>query len=72
LSKSYSPLKQFVNLKLEFEHDLIKAENLSTKCLALTAGSALSHIKLCRNVKQKISEEENPTISSIVSTVQEQ
>ncbi len=57
---------------VEFEHDLIKLERLSSRCLALTAGSALRHIELCRSVKRKISEEENPTISSIVSTIQDQ
>lgn len=54
---------------VEFEHDLIKLEELSNKCLALTAGSALRHIELCRSVKRKISEEESPNIASIVSTV---
>lgn len=57
---------------VEFEHDLIKMERLSNRCLALTAGSALRHIELCRAVRRKISEEENPAIASIVQTVQEQ
>lgn len=57
---------------VEFEHDLIKLEELSNKCLALTAGSALRHIELCRSVKRKISEEESPNIASIVKTVRDE
>jgi len=57
---------------VEFEHDFIKVEELSSRCIALTAGSALRHTELCRKVKRCVAEEENPQISAIISTVQDQ
>jgi len=40
---------------VEFEHGIPKLEVISPSCIVLTAGDALAHADLCRNVRERIS-----------------
>lgn len=60
------------DLTVAFEHDIPKITKLSENCVALTAGPALVHTDLFRNVKKKIHAGATPPISEILDHVKEE
>jgi len=54
---------------VEFEHGLPKVEVISPSCIVLTAGDALAHADLCRNVRSKIGGLSRPSTSKITEEV---
>ena len=60
------------DLTVAFEHDEPKITKLAGNCLALTAGPALVHTDLFRNVKREIHAGATPPISEILNKVKEE
>lgn len=56
---------------IEFEQEKTKLEELSSTCIALTAGDALDHIDLFREVKSEIKSLIKPEISLIVEKIKD-
>lgn len=56
---------------IEFEHGMSKLEIICPSCIVLTAGDALAHADLCRNVRTRISGLSRPKISAITEVVRE-
>ena len=54
------------DLSLAFEHESRKMDELSTNCIALTAGSALIHEPIFRNVCAELEGKTKPKISEVV------
>jgi len=54
---------------VEFEHGMPKLEVISPSCIVLTAGDALAHADLCRNVRSRISGLSRPRIATITEEV---
>lgn len=53
----------------EFEQDTTKIEKLCGNCAAVTAGSALAHTEICRNVVNEFSDQPAPLIESVAERV---
>ena len=60
------------DLTVAFEHDVPKIVKLATNCVALTAGPALVHTDLFRNVKSALHTGASPPISEILDKVKEE
>lgn len=60
------------DLTVAFEHDVPKIQKLTENCVALTAGSALVHTDLFRNVRASIHAGATPPISEIVDKVKKE
>jgi hypothetical protein len=60
------------DLTIAFEHDVSKITQLTANCLALTAGAALIHTDLFRNVMRNIHAGATPPISEIVEKVKDE
>jgi len=56
---------------IEFEQDTCKILELSTQCVALTAGSALAHVDLLREAVPDIRARATPSISEITDVVKQ-
>ena len=56
---------------IEFEHDTPKIEQLSDTCVALTAGSALAHTELFRQVKSDLAIISKPLVSLITNNIKD-
>lgn len=56
---------------IEFEHDTPKIEELSDTCVALTAGSALAHTELFREVKSDLATISKPLVSRITKSIKD-
>ena len=54
---------------IEFEHGIPKLEVISSSCIVLTAGDALAHADLCRNVNGRISELSRPRTTVITEEI---
>lgn len=57
------------DLSLSFEHEEPKCDKLTDNCVALTAGSALIHASIFRNVRITFKDKTRPLISEIVDEV---
>ena len=60
------------DLSLAFEHETPKIEGLTSNCVALTAGSALIHEPIFREVKKRFREQPKPSITRIVDSLVEE
>lgn len=54
---------------VEFEHGIPKLEIICPSCVVLTAGDALAHADLCRNVREAISSISRPRTAQITEQV---
>ena len=54
---------------VEFEHGMPKLEVICPSCIVLTAGDALAHADLCRNVRDRISGLSHPRTNMITEEV---
>jgi 20S proteasome alpha/beta subunit len=54
---------------IEFEHGMPKLEIVSSSCIVLTAGDALAHADLCRNVRARVGVLSRPKVAKITDEV---
>jgi hypothetical protein len=59
-------------LNIKFEPKIRKSGELSPNCMALTSGSALAHMDLFRNVKERLSKAKDLAIGEIAECVKEE
>jgi hypothetical protein len=59
-------------LNIKFEPKIKKSGELSPACMALTSGSALAHMDLFRNVKERLSKAKDLTITEIAECMKEE
>lgn len=57
------------DLSLAFEHETPKIDKITSNCIALTAGSALIHEPIFRNVCAKLGDKTRPLISEVVDEI---